>query len=242
MANTDNDAERERLSWQTMRARQVDGIIAATARRDHRLLDELLAARLSVVLVNRRTHDVRISSATPDDRRGIALAVRHLAELGHRRIAHIAGPLDVSSGFDRYEGFLDAMRREGLDPDPDLIVRTEAFTEAQGARACRELLDRGKPVSAIAAANDLLALGCYDVLAERALECPAAVSIVGFNDMPFADRFQPPLTTIRIPHVEIGAAAAELMLERLQDPAAPPRQLELQPQLVVRRSTGPPAT
>ena len=242
VANTDNDAERERVSWQTMRARQVDGIIAATARRDHRLLDELLAARLSVVLVNRRAHDVPISSATPDDRRGIALAVRHLAELGHRRIAHIAGPLDVSSGFDRYEGFIDAMRREGLDPDPDLIVRTEAFTEAQGARACRELLDRGKPVSAIAAANDLLALGCYDVLAERALECPAAVSIVGFNDMPFADRFQPPLTTIRIPHVEIGAAAAELMLERLQDPAAPPRQLELQPQLVVRRSTGPPAT
>jgi LacI family transcriptional regulator len=132
------------------------------------------------------------------------------------------------------------MRRAGLEADPDLIVLTDAFTEVQGARACRELLDRGKPVTAIAAANDLLALGCYDVLEERAIACPGAMSIVGFNDIPFADRFQPPLTTIRIPHYELGAAAAELMLELLQQPTAEPRQLELEPQLVVRGSTRAP--
>lgn len=240
MANTDNDPERERIDWQTMRGRQVDGIIAATAQRDHQLLDEMVALEMPLVLVNRRVHDVPIPVATADDRAGIKLAVAHLVELGHVRIGHIAGPLELSTGFDRYEGFLSAMREAGLEPDPDLIVTSEAFTESDGARACRQLLDADGGMTAIAAANDLIALGCYDVFAERGISCPDDVSIVGFNDMPFAGRFQPPLTTIRIPHYELGAAAAELMLERLQDGADEARTVLLEPTLVVRSSTSAP--
>jgi LacI family transcriptional regulator len=95
----------------------------------------------------------------------------------------------------------------------------------------------GPEFTAIAAANDLLALGCYDVFAERGVRCPEEISVVGFNDMPFADRFQPPLTTIHIPHYEIGRAAAQLMLERLQDGDSDPRDVRLEPSLVVRGST-----
>jgi LacI family transcriptional regulator len=182
-----------------------------------------------------------VPSATADDRQGIRLAVEHLAELGHRRIAHIAGPLELSTGLDRHEGFHEAMRDLGLEPDPELVVVTRAFTEAEGARACAELLERGGGPTAIAAANDLIALGCYDVFAERGLACPAQISVVGFNDMPFAGRFQPPLTTIRIPHYEIGMAAAELMLERLLNNGQPPRDVRLEPSLVVRGSTAPAA-
>ena len=95
-------------------------------------------------------------------------------------------------------------------------------------------------ITAIVAANDLLALGCYDVLAERGLRCPDDVSVVGFNDMPFADRFDPPLTTVRIPHREIGSAAAGILLARLggDDGAAP--QVRLPPAFVARGSTAPP--
>jgi len=224
-----------------MRARQVDGIIAATARRDHELLDEIADSGLRLVLVNRHAPGIDISAATVDDHEGIRLAVEHLAQLGHRRIAHIAGPLALSTGFDRYEGFLDAMRAAGLDPDPDLVLVADAFTESEGARLCRELVDSGRRFTAIAAANDLLALGCYDVFAERSIECPREVSVVGFNDMPFADRFQPPLTTIHIPHYEMGAAAGELMLELLQDGDPATQQVRLEPTLVVRASTAPPA-
>jgi LacI family transcriptional regulator len=167
------------------------------------------------------------------------LAVEHLAGLGHRRIAHIAGPLEFSSGFDRREGFLEAMRDRGLELDPELVVVSDAFTESDGAQACRELLDRRGEPTAIAASNDLIALGSYDVLLERSIECPSQISITGFNDMPFAGRFQPPLTTIRIRPYEVGAAAAELMLEALQQPGSHPRQVQLEPQLVVRESTGP---
>jgi LacI family transcriptional regulator len=241
MANTDNDPERERLDWQTMRARQVDGIIAATARRDHKLLDEIVGSQLPLVLVNRRTADGAIPAATADDRAGIRLAVNHLVEQGHTRIAHVAGPLELSTGFDRHDGFVAAIREAGLRPDPGLIVTSGAFTEAAGALACRRLLDADGALTAIVAANDLIALGCYDVFAERGIDCPGAVSVVGFNDMPFADRFSPPLTTIRIPHYEIGQAAAELMLECLQDGTAGRRQMRLQPELVVRESTARPA-
>ena len=241
MANTDNDPERERIDWHAMRARQVDGIVAATARRDHEFLDELIDSGIPVVLVNRRAPDSGISSATADDRKGIRLAVEHLAELGHTRIAHIAGPLELSTGLDRHEGFHEAMRELGLEPDPELVVVTGAFTEAEGAKACAELLARGAGPTAIAAANDLIALGCYDVFAERGIACPDEISVVGFNDMPFAGRFQPPLTTIRIPHYEIGMAAAELMLENLLNGGAPPRDIRLEPSLVVRGSTAAPA-
>jgi LacI family transcriptional regulator, galactose operon repressor len=239
-ANTDNDPERELLDLQTMRARQVDGIIAATARRDHRLHDALLEAGLELVLVNRRQAELAVSSATADDRLGMRLAVEHLLSLGHTRIAHLAGPLDYSTGLDRHDSFLETMRAAGNEPDPELVLVAEAFTESEGTRLCGELMDRDHEFTAVAAANDLLALGCLDVFAERGRRCPEEISVVGFNDMPFAARFQPPLTTIHIPHYEIGKAAGELMLERLQEGDSPPREVRLEPHLVVRDSTAPP--
>jgi LacI family transcriptional regulator len=241
IANTDNDPERELLDSQTMRARQVDGIIAATARRDHRLHDALLEAGIELVLVNRRQAELPVSSATADDRMGMRLSVEHLVSLGHTRIAHLAGPLDYSTGLDRHESFHETMRAAGLEPDPELVLVAEAFTESEGARLCGQLVAEDRGFTAVAAANDLLALGCYDVFAERGVRCPEEVSVVGFNDMPFAARFNPPLTTIHIPHYEIGAAAAELMLERLQDGDSPSREIRLEPSLVVRESTARPA-
>jgi LacI family transcriptional regulator len=238
-ANTDNDPERELLDAQAMRARQVDGIIAATARRDHGLHDALLEAGIELVLVNRRQEELAVSSATAEDTMGMRLAVEHLLSLGHTRIAHLAGPLDYSTGLERHESFLQTMRAAGVAPDPDLVLVAEVFREPEGARLCGQLLDEGRKFTAVAAANDLLALGCYDALVERGVRCPDDVSVVGFNDMPFAARFSPPLTTIHIPHYEIGAAAAELMLERLQDGDSPPREVRLDPSLVVRESTAP---
>lgn len=240
VANTDNDPERERVALQAMRARQVDGIVTATARSDHDVLDQLAASHLPIVLVNRSVEGAELPAVTVDDRLGIRLAVDHLADLGHRRIAHLAGSQRLSTGRRRYEGFVAAMGERGLEAAEELTRFSDAFTEAEGARVCRELLDAGPEVTAIIAGNDLMALGCYDVLAERGLECPRDVSVVGFNDMPFADRFQPPLTTVRIPHYEIGASAAAMLLRRLQAPDEPAEQLLLEPELVVRSSTAPP--
>jgi LacI family transcriptional regulator len=224
-----------------MSARQVDGFIAATARRDHWLLADQVRSGVKVVLVNRRVDSNAIPAVTGDDHAGIRLAVEHLAELGHRRIAHLAGSQALYTGWSRHQGFRDAMRVRALELDPDLVVFSDGFTEREGARCCGELLDRRRDFTAIVAGNDLLALGCYDALEERGLRCPEDLSVVGYNDMPFVDRFSPPLTTVRVPHYELGATAAELMLEQLRGIDAAPRQLELAPELVIRGSTAPPS-
>jgi LacI family transcriptional regulator len=238
IANTDNDPARERVDFEAMRARAVDGFVTATARLDHELLDELADLGLPLVLVNRRVDDGSLPSATADDRAGVRLAVEHLVSLGHKRIAHLGGPQDVSTGRQRREGFAAAMQQAGLDPS--LIKSGRAFTEPEGARLCRELLAAGDAPTAIVAGNDLMALGCYDVFAERGIECPRDISVAGFNDMPFADRFAPPLTTVRIPHYEIGVAAAQLLLDILQGGHDGPTEVVLEPELIARGSTAAP--
>jgi LacI family transcriptional regulator len=234
IANTDNDRERERNDFEAMRARQVDGVIAATARLDDPEAGEV--DDLPVVYVLRHLEDGITASATADDREGGALAVQHVLDLGHTRIAHLSGPQGISTGRERHDGFCDAMKAAGVPVDPELIRFGDAFTEPEGRRLCEDLLASGVDVTAIVAGNDLMALGCYDVLAARGLDCPGDLSIVGFNDMPFSDRFDPPLTTIAVPQYDIGASAADLLLERLQQPEAPPRTIVLAPHLVVRSS------
>ncbi len=115
IVNTDNDAERERIYLEAMRARQVDGFISATARLDRELLAELDGAGTPLVLVNRSLEDGSVPAVTVDDRRGIALAVEHVVELGHRRIGHVAGPQNLSTGHRRQLGFIEAMRAAGLE-------------------------------------------------------------------------------------------------------------------------------
>ncbi len=239
IVNTDNDPERERVYVEAMRARQVDGFISATARLD-RELTELAGGGTALVLVNRSLEDGSVPAVTVDDRRGIALAVEHVVGLGHRQIGHVAGPQNLSTGHRRYRGFVEAIQGAGLDAPEELVSFGEFFTEEEGARACRALLDAEPSVTAIVAGNDLMALGCYDVIEERGLRCPEDVSIVGFNDMPFIDKLRPPLTSVRIPQREIGKVAADLLLLQLSAEAPPPREILLEPTLVVRGSTGPP--
>lgn len=240
IVNTENDADRERARLAAMRARQVDGFISATARLDRRLLDELESARVPFVLVNRSLEDQSVPAVTVDDRHGIRLAVEHVAGLGHKRIGHIAGPQNTSTGHRRYLGFLEAMSAAGLKPLDRDVSFSDWFTEDEGARMCAKLLRRSSGLTAIVAANDLLAIGCYDTLEARGIRCPEDISVVGFNDMPFVDHLRPPLTTVRIPQREIGTAAADLLLERLADDSQAAREILLEPTLVIRGSTAAP--
>ena len=237
IGNTDSDDQRERMVFDQMRARHVDGLVLATARLRHPLLAEASRADLPVVLINRLAQDYSFPSVSVDNERGVRMAVGHLAALGHRRIAHIAGPQETSTGLSRYRGFVTAMESGGLPVDGDLVVFAKSYTVEEGERCSRLLLDRGAGCTAIAAANDMLAVGCYAALDESGLNCPEDISVVGFNDMPFIDRLRPPLTTIRFPHYQVGTEAAQLLLERIAEHAGPVKILYLAPELVVRGST-----
>ena len=133
------------------------------------------------------------------------------------------------------------MRDRGLDDVPALVADCSAWSEEEGARALRGLLDSGVEFTAVIAGNDLLALGCYDVFRERDIACPGEISVVGFNDMPYLDKLQPPLTSVRMPHYELGAEAARMLLDGLHDAARHPRSVLLPLALVERASTTPPA-
>ena len=241
IVNTDNDAERERAQISSLRSRQVEGLIVATALLEHPLLAQLHAQGVPLVTVNRRTTALDVPGVTPDDTSGIDMAVRHLAGLGHRRILHLAGPQTTSTGVVRSRAFHGAVRDHGLDDDPALIASCDLWTESEGARVLREVLDAGTEFTAVVAGNDLIALGCYDVFRERDISCPGDVSVVGFNDMPLLDKLQPPLTTIAIPHHQIGVEAARMLLESISEPDRSARSVLLPVSLVVRGSTAPPA-
>jgi LacI family transcriptional regulator len=238
--NTDNDPGRERAQIELLRSRQVEGLIVATALVRHPLMEQLHREGVVMVMVNRRPDGVDVPSITPDDTAGVALAVRHLADLGHRRVAHVAGPPQTSTGVTRARSFRAAVRELGLDDDPALITTASTWSEAAGAEGLRRLLDADLGFTAIVAGNDLIALGCYDVFAERGITCPEEMSVVGFNDMPFLDKLKPPLTSIAIPHQQIGAEAARLLLDAISEPHRAARSVLLPLSLAVRGSTAPP--
>jgi LacI family transcriptional regulator len=240
IVNTDNDPERERIYLEAMRGRQVDGFISATARLDRELLVDLAAAGTPLVLVNRSLEDGSVPAVTVDDRRGIGLAVEHVAELGHKQIGHVAGPQNLSTGHRRHQGFIEAMRAAGLNASRKHVRFTSYFNEEEGATACGELLDAAPELTAIVAANDLVAIGCYDAVEARGLRCPEDISIAGFNDMPFVEKLRPALTTVRVPQREIGKVAADLLLEQLGGGGETATEMLLEPTLIIRDSTASP--
>ena len=240
LADCDHNPVEERRILERLKARQTDGLILATAQRADEIVQSCVDEGYRVVLVNRTVENRTVSSVTNDDAEGIALVIDHLVRLGHRRIAHVGGPQSFSTGYARYRAFRSALREHGLEPDETRIAFCETFSEEEGRRALSELMSEVCDFTAVVAANDLIALGCYGALEDRGLHCPDDISVTGYNDMPFVDKFQPPLTTIRIPLYEMGVKVAQEILDLLESPDPQPKRLKLQPTLIVRGSTAPP--
>lgn len=237
LADSDNSQKGERAIFDSMKSRHIDGLILATARLKDPVVSDCIDEQLPLVLVNRTTDTHDVTEVINNDELGIQLAITHLVELGHTQIAFLGGPQNTSTGRDRYQSFLKIAQTGKFHMDPELCINCTAFTEAAGHIGMLEILDQDKAFSAVVAANDLLALGCYDALDERNLSCPGDISITGFNDMPFADRLSPPLTSLHIPLDELGVQAANLLLAEINDPQAPRVTTRLDPRLVARGST-----
>lgn len=237
IANAEGGKERQRFVIDQMVGRQVDGLILATAGRKDPILEHCLDEGIPVVVVNRSEDSGRVSCIVSDNRLAMLLAVTHLIKLGHTCIAHVAGASDLSTGYERRLGFLDALRELGLKKTHCPVVESKAYSREEGRASCDALLERHPEITAIVAANDLLALGCYDALRARGLRCPQDISIVGHNDMPLMDSVAPPMTTVHIPLYEMGIRAATLMLGNLEGSSTAQINIVLRPELVVREST-----
>jgi LacI family transcriptional regulator len=204
------DPQQEIQRARLLLARKVDGLILLSGNLSDEQVIELARQR-PVAITDRKLIAPNVQSFYFDQIEGGCIATEHLIELGHRRIAHIAGPLHIVDAVDRREGFMRAHRNANLTIDPRLIVDSD-FMEDGGAKAMEELLSRTKDFTAVFCANDQMLMGARLVLYRRGIRVPEDVSLVGFDDVPQLAFMTPPATTIRQPVQEMGFAAARAVL------------------------------
>jgi DNA-binding LacI/PurR family transcriptional regulator len=233
LANGRRSSAVESRAVDTFLASRVDGIIVAGSRLTMPRLTAV-GAEVPVVAVGRTLTGPQLGSVCADDAVGAQLAVQHLASLGHRRIAHIDGGRGAGAG-PRRAGYVAAMRAAGLEREVEII--TGDFTEEAGRRSAQQLLARRNLPTAIFTANDLSAVGVIDALDAAGISVPGNVSVVGYDNTAFAALHHISLTTIDQPRQQMGRLAATMMLATLQGTGSLSHVM-LQPQLIVRTSTG----
>lgn len=248
----------EREAYRRLAAGRVDGALLTDLRVDDErpaLLADLGLPALAVGHQRSTTSSAPLPQVALDDRAGVRSAVDHLVELGHRRLAHVTGSQQLVHGVDRLEAFRDAVAARGDALDTPTVLDGD-FSAASGADAAhRWLADRAalgaaSAPTALVVANDLMATAALGVLAAAGVRVPAEVSVTGFDDAPLAAHLSPPLTTVRSDAAAWGRAAADALLDLLEDDDEGRRAAGDRPRspdlpaarLVVRGSTGAPPT
>jgi LacI family transcriptional regulator len=236
LCNSYGDLDKELRYQDVLSQKQVDGILLVAAGASTEHVESLQAQGMPVVIVDRDLADVAVDKVLTDNLKGGRLATKHLIELGHRRIGCIAGPSQVTPSSERVTGYRQVLEESGIAVDQNLILRGD-FQPESGYQGARQLLARDDAPTAIFACNDLMAIGVISAAAQLGLDVPAHLSVVGFDNIRLSEFANPPLTTIVQPGHEQGVLAAELLLERMQQPDLPPRREVLDARLLVRRST-----
>jgi LacI family transcriptional regulator len=240
LCNSGQDAAKESAYLNLMAEQRVQGLLLTPVDANPARLSKLVERGMPVVLLDRRAEGAGMCSVSVDDISGGELAVSHLLEMGHERIAFIGGPTTIAQVKDRLQGARNALARAGRDPESLVTIITTSMTVAAGRGAGEQL--GGLPVkrrpTAAFCANDLLALGLLQEMIRQGLDVPNDVAIVGYDDIEFAAAAAVPLTSVRQPRHLLGKTAADLLLEETQDPQNHiHRQIEFEPDLVVRAST-----
>ena len=226
---------------EVLRDKRVDGVIfiATTAKADH--VRGLTAAGVPLVTFYRQLPDVDVDTLVVDNLGGGCQATRHLIELGHTAIACVAPASTASPSSLRVKGFRQAMAEAGLPVDEALIYHGDNRFSG-GRDAAEHLLQAGKPMTAIFAGNDVMAIGVMRTLQAQGRRVPADISVIGFDGISLGAYVTPALTSVMQPRYEAGQTAFRLLLERMRDGyAGPQRTITLETRLEVRDSTAPPA-
>ncbi len=241
MAHTHNLIEREAACIRQFLSRRVDGLFISPAYRlesEARIYQELFARRTPTVLLSSPAPFCsQFVCVEPDELAGGHAAARHLLQLGHKRIAFLAGPPTAPWARERFEGYRRALREAGLDVDDRLVFQAGSTIE-EGAKAALQMAAEKCPATAIQTVNDFVAIGCANALLGQGIHVPKDISLVGFGNTLPAEYFRVPLTTIRQPKYRLGAAAVDSMVQLLRGQRIESRRLPVE--LIVRESTAPP--
>jgi len=220
-----------------MLRRQVDGLMILNPREDERYLhlQPFIKNKIPIVFIKDEAGEMPVYSVTCDGLHGAYQATKHLLSLGHKTIATITGKTNEEDAVQRLEGYHQALSEARFPDQPALIVSGD-WTEESGQLAAQQLLDTGIPFTAIFAQNDRMAMGAVHTLHMNGLHVPRDISIIGFDDAPFAPYLHPPLTTIRQPMGELGKQAARVLSKRINQPDSPLENVHIPPRFVERNS------
>ena len=240
LCNSEDEPEREAMYLRVLRDRQVDGLLIASSQMADVTIAELREEVFPFVLLNRATERADDLAVVVDNYSAALGVAAHLADLGHRRVGHIAGPQNTTTGVERREGYRAGVLAFGLADEPGLVVEAAAFSEEGGDHALEIMLAGSARPTAVFAANDLIAIGMLQRLRRIGTRVPGDLSIVGFNDIPMAGLLEPALTTVRVPQLDMGVAGANLLIDRVEGRPIGQVRVTLPTELVVRASSAAP--
>jgi DNA-binding LacI/PurR family transcriptional regulator len=225
--------------------KSVDGAILMSSTMSDELVLELAHQQIPVVVLDWQLTvlDGVIGTIAVDFETGIRAAARHLVELGHRRLAHVSGPLNLRTSHARRDAFLAGVAESGVNPDTVRVIEGNLHIDG-GRDALEALLATPEPPTAIFAANDLMALGILWAAREHDLRVPENLSIIGLDDIELASEVSPPLSSVALPRFEIGTLAMQMLLDLISS-GREPQSEDLQhavvgSNFVIRKSTAPP--
>ena len=241
LCNSDGRPERQRQAVEVLASNRVAGLILVNVGMTEREAAMFEGLSIPMVMLDREIPGFAADSIQIDNARGGRQATEYLLSLGHRKIACLAGPSEVSPSGDRVDGFREALQNAGIEPDQELIL-TGDFTPEGGHICARQLMAMGPDMpTALFACNDLMAFGAITAFAEKGVRVPGDISVVGFDDIRLASYFNPALSTVAQPRHAMGQRAVKILLDRLgktcQAQAA--SHVLLKTELRVRMSTGP---
>jgi LacI family transcriptional regulator len=238
LINTNYDAQRAADYVRRLIELKVAGVALMTSELDPALIAELARKQVPVVFHNLGSVGAHMSNVLVDYGVGLEEAVRHLVALGHRHIAHIAGPDRFRSAIIRRAAFLESMARYLAAEQP--TVYEGDFKFEGGRQAAREILSADTLPTAVISANDMMAFGAMQEFRAAGFAIPGDISVVGFDDIAFAALVEPPLTTVCSPRVEIGRRAIDALMLTIEQPGHGGVEIRIPTFLVTRRSTAPP--
>lgn len=237
ICNFTQDYEKEKTYLRNLKAESVDGLIVAPYHEEDEMVRSLIADGFPTVCVDRGLKDLEVDLVKVDNEAGAYKAVRHLIEVGHRRIAYVGGLPSIPTSLTRRDGYVRACREAGLPVDPELIrFGNSRYDSAK--ELTQAFLQMENPPTALFTGNNVITLAALEVIHASGLSIPEQIAILGFDDMYWANSLNPPLSAVMQPGYEIGRQAATLLYERLLEPDRPPRNIILNTQLNVRKSCG----
>ncbi len=238
LGNTDEDLTKEMSYMRLLESKRADGLIVVFTLGNHEYLRSWAAHRLPLVSIDRLPDDVSIDAVLIDNVGGARQAVEHLITLGHERIGIVTGLSGITTTEERLTGYKQALEAHGIPLDPALIAEGNSRIDG-GERGVLQLLtqEAARP-TALFITSGLMVIGALQAIDRVGLRCPQDIALVGFDDFAWAAVMHPRLTTVRQPTYEIGQKAAQLLFERLEKRDGPAQVVRLQPQLIIRESSG----